>query len=230
MIRIIIVEDHEVVRDALAALFREAGGIDVVAVASSIRDAMPLLEQNHPDVVLADLALEDGSGLELLRVTRRYQLNARVVIITGFRDAFAASAALADGAAGYILKSQSAAEVVEAIRSAARGDSQVAPEISAKLSEQHAGAQPANTGRGAPRTLSRREHEVFLQLLDGYGTKEIARRLCITTKTVETHRNRMNRKLGLRNAADLIRFAVAQGLPVAPRVPADGPAARKTAW
>lgn len=217
MIRILIVEDHEVVRDALAALLRETGGMQVVGVASSIRDALPLLEGSDPDVVLADLSLGDGSAVELVRAVRRFHLEARVLVITGFSEAFAAREALGGGAAGFVLKAQSSVEVMEAIRVVARGERYVAPQIVAKLrvvSNEDGSIQFERSG--GLETLSRRELEVFLQLVEGYTLREIARRLCISKKTVETHRWRINRKLALRTAADVIRFAVAHGITVAP--------------
>jgi DNA-binding NarL/FixJ family response regulator len=230
MIRVLIVEDHEVVRDALAALLRESPGMEVVGVASSVRDALPLLGRRNPDVVLADLSLGDGSGIELVSAIRRAGLQGRVLVITGFGDAFAATEALGCGAAGYALKSQSSAEVLEAIRIVALGRQYVAPQVAAKLS-----LRP--TGNGAIRvelsggleSLSRREHEVFHQLVEGYTLKEIARRLCISKKTVETHRWRINQKLALRTASDVIRYAVAHGIPVAPRTIGEPPLTRETA-
>lgn len=222
MIRILVVEDHEVIRDALAALLAGMSGMEVIGTASGIRDALPLLERHDPDVVLADLSLGDGSGLELVRVVRRAHLSGRVVILTAFGDAFAATEALADGAAGYALKSQPAAEIVEAIRAVGAGGRYVAPQMAAKLPVQPGDGgtplegQRRGTGIAA---LSRREHEVFLQVIEGHSTKEIAHRLCISRKTVETHRFRIHQKLAIRTDADLIRFAVAHGIPVTPRVP-----------
>ena len=219
MIRILVVEDHELVRDAVAALLRETPDIDVVGVASSIRDALPLLDRHNPDVVLADLSLEDGSGMELVRALRRDKRKGRVVIMTGFVDLFAAAEAIADGAAGYLLKAQSSRELVEAIRAVAAGRSYVAPAIAARLSERQGGLERARPDRRTGlSSLSPREHEVFLQVVAGHRSKDIAQRLCISEKTVETHRTNMNRKLAVRTTADLIRYAVARGISVAPRV------------
>jgi DNA-binding NarL/FixJ family response regulator len=221
MIRILVVEDHEVVRDALAGLLGQTPGMQVVGVASSIRDALPLLELHDPDIVLADLSLGDGSGLELVKVIQRAQLKGSVVILTGFGDAFAATEALAHGAAGYALKSQPAAEILDAIRIVGTSGRYVAPEMAAKLSERLGVEDDASNvqkwGQGLG-SLSHREHEVFLQFVEGHATKEIAQRLHISPKTVESHRFKINRKLAIRTYADLIRFAVAHGIPVAPSV------------
>jgi DNA-binding NarL/FixJ family response regulator len=218
MIRILVVEDHELVRDALAGLLAEAPGMEVVCVASTLEDARLLLEQHGPDVVLADLSLGDGSALDLIRWVQRSRLNARIVVITGFNDTFAAVEALADGAMGYVLKSQSTTDLLAAIRAVANGQSYVAPEVAAKLPHPPpgGGSSRARRGRGLE-ALSRRERDVFRQMVEGYAAAEIARRLCISPRTVETHRTNINRKLAVRTTAELVRFAVVHGIVVSPR-------------
>jgi DNA-binding NarL/FixJ family response regulator len=225
MIRILVVEDHELVRDALAGLLAEAPEMEVVGVASTLDDGKRLLEQHGPDIVLADLSLGDGSALDLVRWLQRSRLATRIVVITGFSNTFAAVEALADGAMGYVLKAQSIAELLVAIRTVADGRSYIAPEVAAKLPS--ASARGRSTGVRGSRgldSLSRREREVFQQAVEGYGTAEIARRLCISPKTVEAHRTNMNRKLAVRTTADLVRFAVAHGIVVTPRGAGDAQA------
>jgi DNA-binding NarL/FixJ family response regulator len=213
MIRILIVEDHEVVRDALANLLGDAADMDVIATACTVRDALPLLDQHRPQVVLTDLALEDGSGMELVRALRRSRRKGRVLVLTGHSDVFTAKKTLAEGVAGYVLKSQSSSELLDAIRAVAVGMPYVAPEIAEKLASDGSGANIEN--------LSRREDDVFRQLVSGYGSRAIARNLSISLKTVETHRASINRKLAVTTTADLIRFAVARGMPVVPRISSD---------
>ena len=220
MTRVLVVEDHEVVRDALAGLLRDTPDIEVAGVASSIREAIPLLARATPDVVLADLSLGDGNGTELVRALRRARLKGRVVIITGFSDQFAVAEALAAGVAGYVLKSQTAEEMLDAIRAVALGRQYIAPVVEARLTgrlvwgDERGGDR--EEGQGIER-LSRREIEIFRLVVSGCSSKEVARRLCISVKTVETHRTNMNRKLAVRTTADLVRFAVAHGITVAPR-------------
>jgi DNA-binding NarL/FixJ family response regulator len=222
MTRVLVVEDHEVVRDALAGLLRDTPDLEVVGVASSIREALPLLTRMTPDVVLADLSLGDGSSTELVRAARRARLKARVVIITGFSDQFAAAEAIAAGVSGYLLKSQSADEMLEAIRAVALGRQYLSPVVEARLTgrlvwgEERGAGRQEESGQGIDR-LSRREVEIFRLVVSGCSSKEVARRLCISVKTVETHRTNMNRKLAVRTTADLVRFAVAHGITVAPQ-------------
>ena len=104
MIRILVVDDHDIVRDALASLLQEVPDFEVAGVASSIRETLPLLESAAPDIVLADLSLGDGSSTELVRTLRRLRLKARVIIITGFSEEFAVVEALSAGVSGYVIK------------------------------------------------------------------------------------------------------------------------------
>ena len=217
MIRILIVEDQDMVRDAIASLLGDAADIEVVATARSIREALPLLDRHRPQVVLADLALDDGSGMELVRSLRRSRRKGRVLILTGLRDAFAANDALSGGAAGYLLKSQRPSDLLIAIRTVALGSTYIAPEIATKLAARDSDGE-ASAGLDA---LSHREHEIFRQIVAGYGSKDISRRLSVSLKTVETHRTSINKKLAVRTTADMIRFAVANGIAVAPRVATD---------
>ena len=213
MIRILIVEDHEVVLDALANLIGDASDMEVIATACSVRDALPLLDAHRPQIVLTDLALEDGSGMELVRALRRSRRKGRVLVLTGHCDVFTARKTLAEGVAGYVLKSQASSELLDAIRTVASGIPYVAPEIAEKLASDDPSAKTE--------ALSRREHDVFLQLVSGYKSRAIARNLSISLKTVETHRASINRKLAVTTTADLIRFAVARGMPVVPRISSD---------
>ena len=218
MIRILVVEDHELVRDALAGLLAGAPGMAVVGVASTVEEAKRLIEQHGPDVVLADLSLGDGSALDLVRWVQRSRLDARIVVITGFSNTFAAVEALSDGAMGYVLKAQSTGDLLAAIRTVANGRSYIGPEVAANLPRPSAGGRPMRVRRRRGlESLSRREREIFRQAVEGYATAEIARRLCISPKTVESHRTNINRKLAVKTTADLVRFAVAHGVVVAPR-------------
>jgi two-component system, NarL family, response regulator NreC len=217
LISILIVDDHELVRDGVTSLLRRAAGMEVVGAVSRIREALPLLDRHDPDVVLADLSLSDGSGMELERALRRDRRKGRVVILTGLGDMFAAAEAVADGAAGYLLKSQTTQNLLDAIRTVAAGRRYVAPEIASKLPKDRVDPlEPMAKKATGLEALSRRENDVFRQVLAGYSHKDIAKRLCISLKTVETHRMNMNRKLALTTKADLIRLAIANGISVAP--------------
>ncbi|HVT06749.1 MAG TPA: response regulator transcription factor [Polyangia bacterium] len=212
MTRILIVDDHPIVRDALASLLAEKPDLQIVGVASSVRETMSLLEHCSADVLLADLSLEDGNAIELVRAARRLRLKTRVLIMTAFRDEFSASEALSAGVAGYLLKEQPTADLLTAITTVAQGGTYVSPVISARLRTD----TPVESAGGLNR-LSRREREIFRLVVAGRGSKEIASKLFISIKTVDTHRTNINRKLGVRTTASLIRFAAAHGIEIAPR-------------
>ena len=221
MIRILVVEDHELVRDALATLLGQTPGMKVVGTACRVDTAMLLLEREDPDLVLADLSLDDGSAIELVRAARRARRKARIVILTAFSDTFVAAEALAGGADGYVLKAQSSADLLEAVRVVASGKTYVAPSVAASLpSVSGAPIVRGQRGRGL-QALSPREQEVFREAAAGYSSKDIAGRLVISLKTVEAHRTHINRKLAVRTSADLVRFAVAHGIDIAPRAVAE---------
>jgi DNA-binding NarL/FixJ family response regulator len=211
--RILIVDDHPIVRDALASLLGENADLQIVGVTASIRETLPLLERSTPDLLLVDLSLEDGSGIELARVLRRSRLKTRVIIITGFRDEFSAAEALSVGVHGYILKEQPTADLLVAIETVARGGRYVSPLMASRM---RTDTSFESEDRLLAR-LSRREREIFRLVVAGSGSKEIASRLFISVKTVDTHRTNINRKLGVRTTASLIRFAAAHGIAIAPR-------------
>jgi len=218
MTRILIVDDHPIVRDALASLLADKPDLQVVGVAASVRETLGLLEQCSADLLLADLSLEDGNAIELVRAVRRLRLKTRVLIMTAFRDEFSASEALAAGVGGYLLKEQPTADLLAAIDTVARGGTYISPVIAARLRPdtpvENAG------GAGGLNRLSRREREIFRLVVAGRGSKEIASKLFISIKTVDTHRTNINRKLGVRTTASLIRFAAAHGIEIAPHAAA----------
>ncbi|HSY39218.1 MAG TPA: response regulator transcription factor, partial [Polyangia bacterium] len=211
--RVVIVDDHPIVRDALACLLGESPELQIVGVTASIRETLPLVERTMPDLLLVDLSLEDGSGIELARALRRTRTKTRVLIITGFRDEFAAAEALSVGVHGYILKEQPTADLLVAIDTVARGGRYISPLMASRMrTDTSHGSEDRLLAR-----LSRREREIFRLVVAGSGSKEIASRLFISVKTVDTHRTNINRKLGVRTTASLIRFAAAHGIAIAPR-------------
>jgi DNA-binding NarL/FixJ family response regulator len=155
--------------------------------------------------------LDDGSATEILRLIRVERLRTRVIVLTGLRDVFSANEALAAGAMGYVLKAQPTRELIEALESVSAGRRYISPKIAAQIE-----AAASNGARQGLECLTRREAEILRMLAHGYSNREIAVRLNVSAKTIETHRSNMNRKLALRNTVDLIRFAAAHGIGSAP--------------
>jgi len=208
LIRVAVVEDQAMVREALVGLLAQTGRFEVVGVAGTVRDALVLIEGCRPRVVLADLSLPDGNAIDVVRAAQRKPHGPRVLVMTGFRDYFYASEALDAGAAGYVLKQQPTAEVLAAIDAVARGERYVSPGVAGLLRRDRQAVEPGDPlGRLTPR-----EQEVFRLVVGGGTTEGIAKALGVSFKTIDTHRTNINRKLGLRTTAALLRFAAGHGI------------------
>ncbi len=203
--RVLVVEDHELMSDALVSLLSGTGRFEVVGVTTGVREGRRLLVEHLPELLLADMMLADGSATELIRFIAREHLKTRVVIITGCCDPFTANEALLAGALGYVLKAQPSRDLLQALETVAMGRRYV----SASIAEQLAADGTRAPGFGK---LSPRELEILRMMAQGSSSGEIASLLCISTKTLDTHRSNMYRKLAVRNAVDLMRYAALQGI------------------
>lgn len=208
--RLLIIEDQLIVRDALVSMLRSRPDLQIVGVAASIRVGGPLLERTMPHLLLLDLSLEDGSGLELARTLYRARSKTRVLVMTAFGDQFAAAEALKFGVAGYFMKDQPTAELLAAIEAVIRGGTYIPPTLAARLT---AGPSAANNPLAG---LSRREREIFRLAVLGSSSRELAARLFISVKTVDSHLLNIARKLGVRTTAGLVRFAAEHGIATGP--------------
>lgn len=207
--RIMLVEDHAVVRTALRELFttREPS-FEVVGEASTAQEAWRLAESQRPDITIMDLFLRGESGVSATRELCRRQRGARVLILTAVDNPAFVREAFAAGARGYALKEESAEEIIAAVRTVASGarylPSRFDPEL---LGDGKMTPQPD----GLFGQLSAREREIFDLVVAGHGNQKIAAELFISVKTVETHRARINRKLGVHSGVELVRFAALHG-------------------
>ena len=206
MLRVALVDDHQLFREGLRALVSAPGDIVVVAEASDAHGAYAAVESTQPDVAVIDVGLPGTSGITATREIHRILPSCRVLLLTMHVAEELVAEGLAVGALGYALKTQPGDEVIEAIRAVGQSRRYVAPSLGGS----------ARTAPGGLRArldaLSPREREIFDILVQGYSNRRIADHLFISVKTVETHRVSINRKLHVHSTAELVRFAALHGL------------------
>ena len=208
VIRVLIVDDHAVVRSGLRMLLAAEQDIEPVGEAGTGRDGIFQARVLTPDVILLDMVMPDQSGLEVLPQLVHENPDAKILILSMQDDPQYVREAFAAGARGYVLKEAADAEVVGAIREVARGGRYVHPELGARL----IAAEADERRREQENPLSEREREVLRLLALGHTNQEIAKLLFISVRTAETHRAHIMQKLGLQTRAELVRHALDQGL------------------
>src|SRR5205809_1980091 len=207
-VRVLIVDDHAVVRAGLRLLVDAEDDLEAVGEAGSARDAVFRARALKPDVVLLDVVMPDQSGLDVLPTLRHEQPDTKVLVLSMQDDPQYVRQAFAAGARGYVLKEAADTEVVAAIREVARGGRYVNPELGARL----VAAETEAARRAEEDPLSDREREVLRLLALGHTNQEIAKQLYISVRTAETHRAHIMQKLRLSSRAELVRHALAEGL------------------
>ena len=207
-IRVLVVDDHAVVRAGLRLLLGAEDDIEPVAEASSGREAVFEARSVKPDVILLDVVMPDQSGLDVLPQLLEENPETRVLVLSMQDDPQYVRQAFAAGASGYVLKEAADTEVVHAIREVARGGRYVHPTLGARLVE----ADAEERKRAELDPLSEREREVLRLLALGHTNQEIAKMLYISVRTAETHRAHIMQKLRLESRAELVRYALEQGL------------------
>jgi len=200
----VIADDHAVVRRGLRQLLEAEGGFEVVAEAGDISGARRYVRGHHPDVLVLDLNMPEGSSLDAVPDIRTEAPDTAIVVLTMQNEPAYARQALSAGVLGYVLKDAADAELVEAVRRAAEGDSYLNPRLGARV----AAAPPP----GPPDGLSERELEVLRLIARGHTNLDIARQLFLSVRTVETHRAHIQQKLRLGSRAELVSYALEHGL------------------
>lgn len=208
MIRVLVVDDHAVVRSGLRLLIDAEADMETVGEAGNVRDAIFEARTSKPDLILMDVVMPGESGLEGVPKLLHEHPDVKVLILSMQDDPRYLREAFSVGASGYVLKEAADTEVVTAIREVAAGGRYVHPELGARLI-----AAEADAARQAEEDpLSDREREVLRLLALGYTNQEIAKQLFISVRTAETHRAHVMQKLRLASRADLVRYAIAHGL------------------
>jgi two-component system response regulator NreC len=207
-VRVLIVDDHAVVRAGLRLLIQAYPDLEPVGEAGNGRDAIFESRSTKPDVILLDIVMPDGSGIDVIPQLLHERPETKVLVLSMQDDPQYVRQAFSSGARGYVLKEAADTEVVAAIREVARGGRYVNPELGARL----VSAETEAERRAEEDPLSDREREVLRLLALGHTNQEIAKQLYLSVRTAETHRAHIMQKLRLTSRAELVRYALAQGL------------------
>jgi DNA-binding NarL/FixJ family response regulator len=212
--RLVIAEDHKMLRDTLRMLFNTdpETRMKVVGEAGDGREAVQCVARHHPDLVLMDLSMPGMSGQQAISEIKSSTPSTKILVLTMHSAEEIIMSALKAGADGYVLKEDSFDELLVAMKHVLEGKPHLSPEVSQKVLQGYLKATDPGDAGTSQETLTPRESEIIRLVAEGYKSREIAERLGISLKTVETHRAHTMKKLDLRNAAEMTLYAIQQGL------------------
>jgi DNA-binding NarL/FixJ family response regulator len=209
-LRIVIADDHPIVRDGIRSLIDAQEGMSVVGEAGDGAEALSAVAALTPDVLVVDMSMPTYNGAQVATRVRHDWPSVRVIALTVHDDRGYLTQQLKAGVSGYVLKRAATSELIQAIRTVASGGVYLDPRVAGKVVNDFVG-DATEPSRDPPDFLSNRETEVLKQIGRGFSNKEIAAQLSISTKTVETYKARILEKLGLRGRADIVRYALRRG-------------------
>ncbi|MDY0045079.1 MAG: response regulator transcription factor [Syntrophales bacterium] len=209
--KILLAEDHKIVRDGLRTLIGSEPGMEVVAEAEDGRSAVRLAHELSPDVIIMDIAMPDMNGIDATRVIIRENPKVKVIALSMYSDRRFVSGMLEAGASGYLLKDCAFEELVRAIRSVMSNQIYLSPTIAGIVVNRYIGKSPGSES-SVFTNLTPREREILQILAEGMSTKKIAYHLNISVKTVETHRRNIMEKLNIHSISELVKYAIREGL------------------
>lgn len=211
-IRVLIADDHDIVREGLRQLLNSQDDIEVVGEAADGLRTLEKVRKLKPDVTLVDIAMPNLSGLDVIGPLKELAPDSRVVVLSlHARESFVYQA-LKNGATGYVLKASPSGDIVDATRAAARGEYFLSARIRANVIENYLRTKETRPAARRYDLLSEREQQVFRLVVDGKSTKEIAEILFVSPKTVEKHRGGISSKLGIHGRIDLLKYAIKIGV------------------
>lgn len=211
-IRVVLIDDHTVVRKGIRVLLEQEPDIEVVAEAEDGLKGVDVCVEYEPDVVVLDMALPLLSGVEAARKIREKVPEAKILILSMYDDEEYILDSFKVGVSGYILKDVVVSDLVSAVQSVYRGSTFLSPSVSEKLRRQLQEGQPRGGSKQGPAKLTSRERQILKLIAEGYTSKQISEILKISFKTVQTHRAHIMEKLGVHSTAELTRYAVTKGL------------------
>ena len=209
MIRVLVADDHTIVRQGVVSLLEASGECTVVAEASDGLEAVEKAVATRPDVAVLDIGMPRLSGLEAVRRIRQEVPRTRILVLTMHEEEEYVVHLVKAGASGYLVKDSAATDLLAAVRALSRGQGYLGPYAARVIADQYRRPEEAADPYGA---LTAREREVFHLVVEGKTTKELAKVLGISPKTAENHRTRLMEKLGVHNTAELVRYAARRGL------------------
>jgi DNA-binding NarL/FixJ family response regulator len=209
---IIVADDHLILRDGLKAILSRDPKFKVVGEAGEGRDALRLVAERQPDLLILDLNMPRSNGLEILAEVKRSSPKTRVLVLTVHDTEEHVFGALKAGADGYVLKDAGAAELLLAVKEVLRGQKYLSGAVAKCFVDVHFGAKEPGSQSEAADALTVREREILKLVAEGYRNREIGEYLCISGKTVEKHRASLMRKLNLNSLSDLVAYVVKKGL------------------
>jgi len=211
--RLVLADDHTIVREGLRLLLAAVSGVEVVGEAADGRSAVQIAVKLQPDLVVTDLSMPGISGMASIREIKRRCPHTRVLVLTVHRDYEYVSASLSAGADGYVLKDAGRDELISAVNSVLNGKAYLSPDVAGQVVEGFVLGQPSSTGPASMLgKLTDRERDVLKLVAEGRTNKEAADYLCVSVKTVEKHRANLKHKLGIHRTAELVSFAVESGV------------------
>ncbi|MEW6376964.1 MAG: response regulator transcription factor [Thermodesulfobacteriota bacterium] len=211
-IRVLISEDHTIVRQGLFALLKSEPGIEVVGEASDGLEAVEMAKKLNPDVVLMDIAMRHLNGIEATRKIKKLFPHMKVLVLTMYDNEEWIFQILKAGASGYLIKDSAMTDLISAIRTIHQGDSFLSPSISKKVIDEYIRKAEIGEKKGVDDLLSSREREILQLIAEGHSIPKIASLLCISKKTVEAHKTHIMEKLNIHDKVGLIKYAIRVGL------------------
>ena len=210
-IRILLVDDHAILCAGLRSLLAGEPGLEVVGEAPDGRTAVELVQRLTPQIVVMDIGMPDLNGIDATSQIKRLSPQTKIIALSTHSDKRYVSGILKAGADGYVLKNDAFLELVRAVHAVLRGQTYLCPAVAGVVVTDYLNEHPA-AAAAAPRALTEREREIVQLIAEGSNTKSVAARLHISPKTVETHRQRIMQKLEFQSVAELVKYAIREGL------------------
>jgi len=211
-IRVLVTDDHAIIRDGICALLSLTGDIEAVGVAANGKEALEMVRELTPDVVLMDIAMPIMGGVEAIRRIRKEFPRVKVLALTQYDDKAYVFPVIEAGASGFISKTAASSELTAGIRSVHRGDSFLSPSVARFLVEDYQQIASMKGSQDPYEQLTNREREVLKLVAEGHTTQEIAAMLVLSPKTVERHKTNLMSKLDIHNRTELVKYALRKGI------------------